>query len=323
MTRIVNIMRSMLSAWNDFWFSRPRFENLGLFRVLLAGTLFLMNIGRQFDLELYYTNKGILSSAMSLDVIPEFYRPYFHWFFWPEAYVPLVHFSYLLFLLLLCLGIGGRLVNLLAWILHVGFLHRNFSVAFGADLIGGFFLLLMIGTESCRSFSVMSFFKRGRVQQTTGFKSRPLSDLFTQVFYRLIQLQLCVIYAYTGYEKLKGTTWWEGTALWSVLANPQMVIFDLSFVRHLPVLVGLMTFGTLFFEMYFPVLVWGKRTRPLALTAGIVFHLGIGFLMALWGFALVMIAPYFLFMSEALVHKIVERMEDLPVFKTLNLRRSY
>jgi hypothetical protein len=109
---------------------------------------------------------------------------------------------------------------------------------------------------------------------------------------------MCVIYIYTGMEKLKGASWWDGTALWSVFANPQMVIVDLTWLRHFSFLIAAATFLTVLFEVYFPVLVWNPKLRKKLLCVGLLFHSGIGLVMALWGFALVMVAPYVLFLSE-------------------------
>jgi len=126
----------------------------------------------------------------------------------------------------------------------------------------------------------------------------------------MIQIQLCVIYFYTGLEKLKGGTWWDGTALWSVFANPQMVIADLTWLKNFPLVVVALTFATVLFEVYFPALVWFKKTRIIMLLIGISFHMGIGVFMALYSFAFIMMAPYILFVSK----------RDIDDFKTFVLK---
>ena len=113
---------------------------------------------------------------------------------------------------------------------------------------------------------------------------------------------------FSGMEKLKGSSWWDGTALWTVLANPQMTVTDFTWLRHLPALIALLTFSTILFEVYFPVLVWVKKTRPWILLAGFGFHFGIGVVMALYSFAMVMIAPYVLFIPEQTLQKYLDRI---------------
>jgi hypothetical protein len=289
--------------WDEFWFSERNLLNLAVFRVVLCGTMFLMYLNRQFDLENFYSEKGLLPFRAAFAVMPEFYRPPFTWYFWGDSWMVVAHLVLVAGLFLLTLGIGGRVLNLVVWICHIAFLQRNYSVAFGADLIGGIFLFLMIGTQSCARLTALSFFRR---------KPKDVSsDLLTSVFSRMIQVQLCVIYAYTGFEKLKGMSWWDGTALWTVFANPQMVIVDLGWTRHFPLFIVGATFGTLLFEIYFPALVWGRRTRPWVLLAGVCFHLGIGVSMALMNFALIMLAPYALFAD----------LKNLPLHKFPRLSR--
>ncbi len=288
-TTISNIAKKIWSAWSDFWFAPQGLLNLAVFRILLCGTLFGMYADRLRDVNLFYSDASLVPRATALQVIPEFLRPPFETFFWLDSQAVFFHSLLVIGLLLLTVGVGGRLLMLLVWVLHISFLQRNYSVAFGADLIGGIFLLYLAFTQSCERLSLWKLLN----------KASPLPcDTLSSVFYRMIQVQLCVIYAYTGMEKLKGGSWWDGTALWSVIANPQMVVGDMTWMRNFPYLIVLFTFSTVLFEVYFPVLVWNPKIRKALLAIGVMFHSGIGLLMALWSFALIMIAPYVLFLSE-------------------------
>jgi hypothetical protein len=300
-------LKNLWGSWCEFWFAPQSLLNLAIFRIILCGTLFAMYLDRFRDVKIFYTDEGLLPRSLALQVIPEFYRPSFEWFFWSDSQSQLFHFFLVFGLLLLTLGIGGRILAVFVWILQIAFLHRNYSVAFGADLIGGIFLLYLAMTQSCERLSLIRlWFPR---------KKPVLSDIFTSVFYRMIQVQLCVIYIYTGMEKLKGGSWWDGTALWSVFANPQMVIADLTWFRFVPYLVVVFTFSTVLFEIYFPVLVWNSRLRLRLLAVGLLFHSGIGFIMALWSFSLVMVAPYILFVSEDFCLKMKQKISQLVQIK--------
>ena len=284
------------AAWQNFWFSPVPLLNLALFRIVLAGTLAAQYFSRQFDVDLFYTDQGILPKALSLKVLPESFRPFAIFSFWPDSWVHFVHAGFVFLLICLCLGVGGRLLSVTAAFLHLAFVHRNYGIAFGADQVGGIFLLYLSLTNCSERLSVRSLWKK-RSMAVSLTNPAASSDLLTSVFYRMIQIQLCVIYAYSGMEKLKGQTWWDGTALWSIFANPQMVIGDFLWLRHFPFVIVFLSFTTLLFEIYFPVLIWVKAVRRPLLLMGLFFHLGIGFLMALWSFSLVMLAPYLLFLS--------------------------
>jgi hypothetical protein len=261
-------------------------------RILLGATLFLLYLSRQGVIGLFFTDQGILPSQLALEVIPEFYRPVFSWAFWPDSWNGAVHGVYLVGLLCFTLGLGVRATFLLTWVLHTSFIQRNYGVAFGADLIGGLFLLYLSFTHCAVRYSL---------NHLLGLKSlkEKSHDLLSNAFYRVIQIQLCIIYGYTGFEKLKGSTWWDGTALWSVFANPQMVIWDMTWMSHFPWVIVYLTFTTVLFEIYFPALVWFKPLKFPLLVFGVAFHFGIGLLMSLFSFAFVMLAPYFLFLESS------------------------
>ena len=122
--------------------------------------------------------------------------------------------------------------------------------------------------------------------------------------YRMLQIQLCIIYGYTGLEKVRGITWWRGDSVWNAAANSQMVAFDLGFMQHLPEISVSMAFLTVLWEVYFPVLVWMKQFRPFVLLLGVFFHGSIGVLFGLPDFSMFMLSAYFLFIPETDLRKV-------------------
>jgi hypothetical protein len=289
-------------GWTRFWFGPVSLLNLAVFRIIFCGTMFVIYLSRQADVGLYFTDQGLVPKAMSSKILLEFFRPPIQLTFWSDAFVPWMHALLVLSLLLLCLGIGGRLTALIAAFLQISFLQRNYAIAFGADQIGTIFTLYLAFTNSCARLSLLHLWKKAR--------EVPRLDLLTPVFYRLLQIQLCVIYAFSGFEKLKGLSWWDGTALWTVFANSQMVVTDMTWTRHFPLIIATITFSTIAFEVYFTPLVWNQKTRKYVLGAGVLFHLGIAVIMALYSFAVVMISPYFLFLSEQTTQKYLSRAAD-------------
>lgn len=280
---------SFLKWWDEFWFSPVAYSRLGLMRFILGGTFFFLYLFRQFRID-FFDERSLIPHADQLTVFPDFFKPFFSWNFWPDAWASSVHLLYVFLLLLMFLGLSNRVFMIFSWILHMGFIHRNYSHIFGADVIGGLFLLYLAFTDCQKSWSLRSFL--GRESRETHTSSK---DLITSVFYRLMQIQICVIYAYTGFEKLKGVSWWDGTALWTVLANPQMTMYNVTWLRHLPLVIAGLTFVTIIFEVYFPAAILSRKVRPYWLGAGVLFHAGIGLFMGLIPFSLVMISTYALF----------------------------
>lgn len=285
---VKKICSSWCQLWNNFWFKPLDLLPLAYMRIVLCGTLLYMAVTRFYALW-FYTDASWIPRSRALEIMPEFARPLFLWTFWPDSMNFYANLVLVISLLLLMFGIGGRYLMWIAWVLNAGFLQRNYAVNFGADIIGALFLFYMSFTQSCERLSVLNLFK-------LNIKHK-MSDTISSMMIRMMQVQISVIYAYTGFEKLKGGSWWDGTALWTVLANPQMTTFDFSFMRNFPWVIPVAGYVTILFEIYFPAMVAWKKTRYFCLLLGIMFHFGIGITMGLMPFTTVMLSTYFLFVE--------------------------
>ncbi|UOF02029.1 HTTM domain-containing protein [Bdellovibrio reynosensis] len=300
-------MKRLWQRWDDFWFAPQSLLGLAFMRILLCGTMFYLYSVRLSNLH-YYTDESWIPKSLAIEVMPELSRPLFLWAFWPDSFNPLMHGLLVFFLGCLTLGVGGRIFAALAWVIGAGFIQRNYSVNFGADIIANLFLFYMIFANSCERLSIINLFRK-----KTYFKN---ADILSSLMIRMMQFQICVIYAYTGFEKLKGGSWWDGTALWSVMANPQMTTMDFSFLRSIPWIIPIMAYLTILFEVYFPAMVAWPKTRNVWLLIGVAFHMGIGVFMGLGPFATTMMSTYFLFIDPLILEQKV-----LPLVSKLDRRR--
>lgn len=299
------MMKKMWSWWDEFWFTPQNLLGLGFMRIVLCGTMFYLYSYRMLALK-YYSDENWVSRSLAWQAIPDYYRPAFSWTFWPDAWVFPLHLAFVIFLFLLMLGIGGRILMMITWILAMGFLQRNFTVNFGADVILTLFMFYMMFTQSCARLSVLNLIRQKSPNQ--------MSDFLSSMMIRMMQIQISVIYAYTGWEKLKGGSWWDGTALWSVLGNPQMTTLDFTFFRYIPWVIPVLAYTTIIFEIYFPVMVASRRTRYPWLVAGVFFHAGIGIFMGLAPFATAMLSTYFLFIDPLILEQRV--LARFPKFQS-------
>jgi hypothetical protein len=285
------------SVWERFIFFTPSYYVVGVFRFLVGLTGVVLYTNRILDWRFYFTDDGPVQLSWAFDAMPEFYRPLLTWFPTSGAMILGLHILFIVLLLTLCLGIGGRLNAIAVMIINAIFLQRNFTILYGADRVIAFWFFFLVFTDCNREFSLARHW---------GWKKSPpnaCNDAFTAVGFRLSQIQLCVIYGITGMEKLKGGNWWDGSALWAIFGNRQLMLFDLSWMRELSFVIPLMTFGTVLFEIYFPVLIWLRPTRPWVLSMGVVFHFLIGLTMGIPYFSAAMLAAYVLFCDESLLRK--------------------
>lgn len=280
----------ILGAWDKFWFGPVDLYNLSLFRCVFFSILFLMYSIRFLEVKLLYFDEGLMPFSQAKEFLPEMYVPLFYWFPTTDTLVVILHIAFLLLLLAGALGLLRRWSTWIVFVIHMAFMQRNYTVIYGADLITTFWLLYLSLADHSRSFSIWKKSPCPVVQNQ--------SDLLSSVAYRLIQVQLCIVYAYTGLEKLKGPSWWEGTAVWKVLGNTQLTPMDFSFLVHMPWLFPVMTYSTLLFEVYFPAAVWYKPLRPYWLTLGASFHLIAALTMKLHFFSALMVAAYIPFIPS-------------------------
>ena len=115
-----------------------------------------------------------------------------------------------------------------------------------------------------------------------------------------IKLQVVCLYLVASYYKMQGETWIDGTAFYYVLYNDMYTHpwFTKLFIDNTFVIKSVSWF-TLLFQLFFPILVWIKLTKNVMLFAGIFLHLMIAWVMGIVDFGIIMILMYTLFNSEA------------------------
>lgn len=299
-------LNAVARTWNWFWFdsrSDAQLVPMALFRVCFCGVLLFFYFTRAFDVEFFYSASGILPAwyAKQLDAFR--YHPTLFTDSTPLWALHSFHSLFLLTLFLQMIGLFTRPAAVAGYLLHMLFINRNMTVIFGVDMIGTFFLLYLCFATSNSRFSLDSYRGKGAAHQT----------MLGHIAWRLMQVQLCVVYGFSGLEKCKGSHWWNGLAAWDVLTMGNMQRWDLSFVAHVPLLLSASVYVILFWEIYFPVLVWVPKMRLPMLVFGVLMHLGIFVFLNLPSFGFMMISFYILFLKEE------EVARALAAFRRKNL----
>ena len=200
-----------------------------------------------------------------------------------------------LVLVVLLIVRSNYISNLVFFWICFNFYTVNLPVSDGADVV--LFVLALWNIPVSMRPSVPGFV--GELTQRTIFNC----------FRFLCQLQIVLIYFISGLDKLKSAAWRSGDAFDYVrhidaLYNPvfpdilQNSFWDITF-----------SWLTMGFELLF-VLVWFRSMRLPILITGVLFHLGIWFVMSLPDFALVMMVSYLAFLTDedyALVRRKLKR----------------
>lgn len=124
---------------------------------------------------------------------------------------------------------------------------------------------------------------------------------------RLIQVQIGILYAVTGFLKLMGETWWDGRAVYYALANANLTRFGVPEWAALEPVFVAAGLAVAWWELLFPALVSRDRSRRGALVFGVVVHGGIFVTMNIGVFSLAMLAAYPAFAHRRRTSALVDR----------------
>jgi hypothetical protein len=222
----------------------------------------------------------------------------------------LVHCTCLLIFVLFTLGLFTRTTSVLAWAASLNYIHRGQLILFGQDTMQTILITYLMIGPSGAALSLDALRKRFRAAKAlmgSGGKHVPWAESalagpepswLANFAIRMFQINFCLIYMSSGVSKLKGSTWWEHSAAWLVVANPEFGliryhVYDWALrtlveSRFLVSLIAAsVTVFTLVTEIGFPFLIW-TRLRPFFVILGVLLHFGIAVIMGLTGFGLYM-----------------------------------
>ncbi len=281
--------RSVVRAWDRFWFTPEQSHTLALIRILGGAMLFYTHLVWTLDLAAFlgpraWVPRGTAALLnQSQSGAPIFAWSYLAWTDSPAA-IWTLHLAALAVFALLTVGLWTRLTSILAFVIALSYCHRLTGSLFGLDQLNVFIATyLMLGSAGA-VWSVDRWLAARR-----GETRPPAAAVGTNIALRLLQLHMCVIYLFGGIGKMRGELWWDGSALWFAFANLEYQSLDMTWLVHTPWLIALLTHVTVFWETFYCFLIWPKLTRPLCLAIAVGVHLGIGLCLGMWTFGLAML----------------------------------
>jgi hypothetical protein len=303
--------RDLVRGWDRFWFTPAQPHALALIRILGGAMLLYTHAVWTLDLEAFLgTNSWLSADTVSLlNQEPSgnsFAWSYLYWISSP-AILWTLHLAALAVFFLLMIGLFSRVMSILACLITLSYCHRLTGTLFGLDQINAFVAMYLTLGASGAAFSVDRLLARRR-----GAASPPTPAVGTNIAVRLLQIHMCVIYLFGGIGKMRGETWWDGSALWFAFASLEYQSIDMTWtVRH-RWLLALLTHLTVFWETFYCFLVWPKLTRPVCLALAVLVHGGIGVCLGMQTFGLAMIIANLAFLSPDTVRAALTSLCRLP-----------
>ena len=126
----------------------------------------------------------------------------------------------------------------------------------------------------------------------------------------VIAIQVCLIYSSSGWYKIQGSLWQDGTAIYYALHLGNVTPWPaLSHaVAGSSLIVLLLSYGTVIVEVAFPFTLFNSRVRTVMVAIMMSMHAGIGILLGLPFFTMAMIAADSLFLPTAVLRWLSDRM---------------
>lgn len=251
-------------------------------RIAYAFLLIIYTLVWMRDAELWFTDAGVLTSATVQHMSDG--QQWSLLFLLPSTAGVIETCLSLLLLhsVLLLLGCWSRVQIACIFLWLVSFQHRNPMICDGEDTVFRWFAFLMIFMPLDCGWSLTRRWSR------SPFRPATTADAWAL---RLMQIEVTLIYASTAWNKLQGTTWQNGTALYYVshmtdhfgrVPVPWLLVDSLWIVKGL-------TWSVLAIESLLPLALWWRPTRRIAVVVGIGLHLGIEATMHLFLFEWIMI----------------------------------
>lgn len=275
------LLEALGRGWNRFWFTPEDPLPCCVLRMgtgLLAVAHFA-SLG--IDLERWYGKGGLLSSTAVATLLAASGEDASYRFSYLSQFAGAgelwgVHACAIVAAILFTLGLSTRISGVFTLIGVLAYVHRIPLVAGHLEPVLVFLLAYLILAPSGARLSLDALLRRR--QRLPGSSPQSVAEVEPSVAanigLRLIQVHTAMFCAMMGLTKLYGDAWWEGNAIWLLMAQTESRPFDLTSIRNAgqfgEYLVNFWTLGILYFELAFPVLVWNRLLRPFLVLIGVI-----------------------------------------------------
>ncbi len=288
----LRIFNSHYSRWKKFWFGLSDITALEVIRIGTGVLVFFCHLALRPHLEDFFGSSSWIPAPPASPADPWILSVLF--LFNQTLVLSGLNLFVLAAALLIALGFAPAWIKWPLLIAHISFLNFSPAITYGVDAVLSFLLFALCLAPVGFQLSLANRFLKNNNTRT------PWQLEWGSACLRVIQIQMAVVFFYTGISKLRGETWWSGDALWIVLTNYEFLhptLLD-CLSRHYWT-VNLATYATLFIELTYPFLIWPKRTRFFYLTSAILLHAGIAISMRLYLFSLVSIVGHLAFLNPS------------------------
>lgn len=259
-----------------------------------------------------FADRSMLWGRASTWIDPEMKRN--RWIFFDTLFqkgspvlFDLAYLALILLVLLFLAGVRTRIVTPVLLLFWVSLQSNNTYVNNGGDTLMRITLVFLVFANLGEHYSFDAWWRRRRARDGAARlpRSAPRFPLARTALHNtallLCMAQIVFVYTVSGFYKLMGETWLDGTALYYALTLADFRVYPL--VNELvwqssPAIIAATWVSTVAQLGFLPLVLW-RRTRHLVVLVLLGMHAGIALLLGLVPFSLAMIALDLLFVSDA------------------------
>jgi hypothetical protein len=294
------IGKEFSKCWNSFWFEPSAATTLAMIRIATGAMLAYIHIVWCLRLDDFLGPNAFTTGEFAQSL----HRGDYAWsYLWYIDSVPLLWAHQLVAIalsILMAIGLFTRFVIPIIWFMTLMVCHRMTGLLFGLDQIVMMVTMYLMVARSGDEISMDRYLDLGKAQASPGLDANIQTSnwsTYNTIAARLMQIHLCVIYLFGGLGKMRGETWWDGSAIWLSAVSYEYQSLDLTWIGNYPVLMALAAHVTLFWETFYVCLVWPKMTRPWVLATAFGVHAGIGVFLGMITFGWMMIVANAVFIE--------------------------
>jgi hypothetical protein len=226
---------------------------------------------------------------------------------------------------LFALGVLPRLTGIALFILVRATFDRNAMAVDGGDNVLAIMLLYLCFVDTSRTCVTLNWtpgFLRAGLERG---KLRDAVVLVHNAAMVAIAAQLSIIYFWSGFYKIQGDRWADGTAIYYVMRVNEFALPGISnhIYEHGYLMLAL-AYATIILQMSFPFLMWNRWCKVPLFLGMMGFHVGIAVFMGLLYFSLTLIVVDLAILPDELIARVRSTVSRLaaraPAAKTLVVR---
>lgn len=289
------LTESVGKGWNAFWFSQRSSQQLAAVRIATGVIALLYFASFASDFNRWLGPKSLLPAESVGRLLQDDTEANYHYSLLTLAKKPaeLMFLQGVAFVGAICLTMGlfSRTAAIITLVMLLSYVHRVPMVSGFSEPVLAMLLFYLCFVPGGEWFSVDALMRRRK----SGAEPGPsvMGNLGT----RLIQVHLAAFVFMMGMSKLSAEPWWQGDALWYLIAQTRSRPVDLSGLRSSPFIINAWTHAVVAFEFAFPILVWNRFARPILLVLGPLLWLSLALVSGNLLFALAMTAASLAFWS--------------------------